>query len=679
MAPSHWYEIHGAKAHAAEIHIFGDIGESWLSDESITAKGLVADLAAIDAEEITVRLNSYGGSVSDGLAIYNALRRKDAKITTTVEGVAMSIASLIFMAGDQREMAANSLLMIHAPWGAAVGNAVDMRDMAETLDKYAEAMASTYMRSGKSREEVMALLQDGVDHFYTAEEAKAEGFADAVTGELPVAARYLNNRFMPAPRPVSITSKRKTPMTEKTEAAGTASAAESPNLPEIEAAALKKAQAALADRTREIRLMFKPFAARSDAIAKLRDDSLDDVSIPLDTVSARLLAELAKDSEPLAGSRFEAGETAGEKFAAAAVAAIRTRCGLEKRDPQNEWTGRKLIELARASLELQGVICRGLLPIEIASRALVRNGYRGISGAQTTSDFDVVLENTLHKALLQAYNNTPDTWSKICRIGSVGDLRAWLRLQPGSIGDIDTVDESGEYKNKIIPDAVKESITARRRGNIIAVTPEVLINDDLSYFSAVPDMFGRAANRTIESAFYTLLTSASAAGPTLTETGAALFSATHGNLTTSGAAPSVTTIDAGRQILAAQTDPSGNEYLGIVPAIWLGPLSLGGTARVVNGSQYDPNTSTALQKANMVYGIFSQIIDSPRLTGTAWYMFADPNVMPVFEVVFLDGQREPLLTQDVDFRSSGLAWKVELPFGVGCIGWRGAYQNDGAT
>src|SRR5690606_26282776 len=97
--------------------------------------------------------------------------RKASIITTTVDGVAMSIASLILMAGDQRQMAANALLMIHAPWGLVSGNAADMRDMAEVLDRYADAMAPAYMRSGQTRDQVLALLKDGKDHFYSGDEA----------------------------------------------------------------------------------------------------------------------------------------------------------------------------------------------------------------------------------------------------------------------------------------------------------------------------------------------------------------------------------------------------------------------------------------------------------------------------------------------------------------------------
>jgi len=182
---------------AAELVMFGDIGDDPLAPESISAQELVQALAELpeDTRGLTVRLNSYGGSVADGLAIYNALRRHPARVTVTVEGVAISIASLVAMAGDRIEMAENALMMIHAPWAMAVGNAEDMRVAAETLDRYAEAMAASYARaSGRAQDDVLGLLTDGADHWYSASEAVAAGFAHTISDAMAAAAN-IPHRF----------------------------------------------------------------------------------------------------------------------------------------------------------------------------------------------------------------------------------------------------------------------------------------------------------------------------------------------------------------------------------------------------------------------------------------------------------------------------------------------------
>lgn len=192
-----WYDIKTrAKAGAeksAEVFIYGDIGESWWG-ETVAAKDFVKEIAALDVDSMTVRINSYGGSVSDGLAIHNAIKRHKAQVITAIDGAAYSIASLIAMAGDEIHMAGNAMLMVHAPWGGVMGNAAEMRDYADILDKMAGAMATTYAaRTGKPMDDMLALLTDGVDHWYSADEALDMGFITQITDALAIAASA--NRF----------------------------------------------------------------------------------------------------------------------------------------------------------------------------------------------------------------------------------------------------------------------------------------------------------------------------------------------------------------------------------------------------------------------------------------------------------------------------------------------------
>jgi len=167
------YIVRASASRSAELFIYSDIGESWWG-ESVAAVDFVRDIAALDVDTITLRINSYGGSVSDGIAIYNAIKRHPAKVTTCIDGIAASIASLIAMAGDSVEMAENATLMIHAPWTYADGNSADLRRTADMLDVWAQAMATSYAnKTGKPVDEMLALLTDGADHWYTAEQALA--------------------------------------------------------------------------------------------------------------------------------------------------------------------------------------------------------------------------------------------------------------------------------------------------------------------------------------------------------------------------------------------------------------------------------------------------------------------------------------------------------------------------
>ena len=168
-----------------DLMIHGDIGESFWS-ESVSAKQVVDQLrgVAAKAKTLNVRINSFGGSVPDGLAIYNALREHSAKKVVCVDGVAVSCGSLIAMAGDVIKMPKTSMMMIHAPWSHTAGNAKDLRKSADVLDKWAEAMVSAYTRkTGKTVEEMKAMLSDGEDHWFTGEEAVAAGFADEIIAD----------------------------------------------------------------------------------------------------------------------------------------------------------------------------------------------------------------------------------------------------------------------------------------------------------------------------------------------------------------------------------------------------------------------------------------------------------------------------------------------------------------
>lgn len=182
-----WYEIRALSADEAEIYIYEEIGESWYS-ESKSAKQFLDELRALGpVTQINLHINSPGGSVFDGVAIYNSLRNHAASVTTYVDGYAASIASIVALAGNTVIMPSNSMLMIHSPWSIAIGNAAEMRQVAESLDKIREAMLTTYMaRSTKSEGELIAALD--AETWLTAADAQEWGFADEITAPLQAAA-----------------------------------------------------------------------------------------------------------------------------------------------------------------------------------------------------------------------------------------------------------------------------------------------------------------------------------------------------------------------------------------------------------------------------------------------------------------------------------------------------------
>lgn len=174
LESKNWYEIKNQTGDLAEIRIYDEIG--WFG---ITAENFVRDLDDITAPEIIVAINCPGGDVFDGIAIYNALRSHPAKVTTRVDSLAASIASIIAQAGDQRIMLSSSQMMIHDAWGLTIGNARDMREMADLLDRQSDILAGIYAGRGTGDVAHYRDLMEK-DSWFTDEETVAEGLADEV-------------------------------------------------------------------------------------------------------------------------------------------------------------------------------------------------------------------------------------------------------------------------------------------------------------------------------------------------------------------------------------------------------------------------------------------------------------------------------------------------------------------
>lgn len=171
----------------AEILIYDEIGENWWG-EGVTAKNFATELAGIRAAKIDVRINSVGGSVFEGNAMYNALVRHPARVDTYVDGIAASIASIIALAGEKVHIAENAFIMIHNPHGVAWGEAKDMRKVADTMDTVKGSLVGTYAkRTGKDVGTIEAWMDETT--WFSAEEAKEHGFVDEITEGREIDAR----------------------------------------------------------------------------------------------------------------------------------------------------------------------------------------------------------------------------------------------------------------------------------------------------------------------------------------------------------------------------------------------------------------------------------------------------------------------------------------------------------
>lgn len=169
-----WYSLKAAAEDEAEIVIYDYIG--WPYNDPVD---LVRALGELGPQAVTVRINSPGGDVFDGMAIFNALRSHKGRVTTRIEGLAASMASIIALAGKEVQAYANTMFMIHNPWVVVAGDQDDLREVADIVEKMRNSMVDVYAQaSGVGKKELRDLMK--AETWLTAKEAKDKGFVDTV-------------------------------------------------------------------------------------------------------------------------------------------------------------------------------------------------------------------------------------------------------------------------------------------------------------------------------------------------------------------------------------------------------------------------------------------------------------------------------------------------------------------
>jgi hypothetical protein len=228
----------------------------------------------------------------------------------------------------------------------------------------------------------------------------------------------------------------------------------------------------------------------------------------------------------------------------------------------------------------------------------------------------------------------------------VPDFRPSNRYRTGSLSVLDSLNEHGEFKNKIIPDGQKSTISTGTKGNI-------------------------------EVDVYALLAQNTGLGPTQTD-GQPFFHANRANVNATGSAITVAGINADAAVMRAQKDINSNEYLDLRPVALVVPVALRGDAVTINDAQFDP-ADNKFQKPNYCRGMFREVVETPRLSGTRRYLFGDPGVAAAIVVAFLEGQDQaPVLESENGWRIDGVEWKVRLDYAAQMFDPKGAVTNAGA-
>ncbi|QWV71977.1 Clp protease ClpP [Escherichia coli O158:H23] len=656
MKNKSWFRMQAGGQGEADIYIYDEIG-FW----GVTAKQFISDLNALgDITHINLHINSPGGEVFEGIAIFNALRNHGAGITVYVDGVAASMASLIAMAGDTVIMPENAFMMIHKPWGISGGDAEKMRTYADRLDKLESVMVPVYaQKTGKTTDEIAVMLAD--ETWMSGAECLAHGFADQVTPAVRAMACIQSKRteeFKKMPESIRnmITQPSDRTPREATTTQAVTEPAQAPTAPDeetIRASVLAEQKA----RMSGINDLFAMFGGRYQA---LQAQCVADPGCSLEMARERLLNEMGKESSPTnktTPAHIYAGN--GNFVGDGIRQAMLARAGFADTERDNAYNGMTLREWARMSLTERGIGVASYNPMQMVGLALTHS----------TSDFGNILLDVSNKGLIQGWEESEETFQKWTRKGRLSDFKTAYRVGMGGFGSLRQVREGAEYKYITTSDR-RETIALATYGEIFSITRQAIINDDLNMLVDVPMKMGRAAKATIGDLVYDVLTK----NPKLSD-GKALFHADHQNIATGGI--SVSGLDAARQMMRLQKE--GNRALNIRPAFMLVPVAL---ETVANQTIKSASVKGADANAGVINPIqnFAEVIAEARLDAAdpkTWYLAAAQGTDTI-EVAWLDGVDTPYIDQQEGFTTDGIATKIRIDAGVAPLDWRGLVRSSAA-
>lgn len=323
-----------------------------------------------------------------------------------------------------------------------------------------------------------------------------------------------------------------------------------------------------------------------------------------------------------------------------------------------------LHDLARDALTRSGQSVAMLGREEVMTRAM-----------HTTSDFPELLTASGNRVLSAAYQRAQSPLKQLARQRTASDFRALSVLKLGEFSGLQKVSEAGEIKAMTTGEA-KESYALETFGGIFSLTRKAIINDDLGAFARWGEMMGAAAAETEAKQLLALLTANSGGGVKMDD-GKNLFHADHGNLAPSGLPLNYTAtedpLSDARLALRKQTGLDGKTPINAVPKYLLVSPENETAAERVLSQVYAPSTGDVNAMAGKM-----QVLVEPRLTGLAWYVFADPALAPVLEYAYLSSASGPQLSSRDGWETLGREFRVTLDFGAGAVDHRGAYRNAGA-
>lgn len=415
---------------------------------------------------------------------------------------------------------------------------------------------------------------------------------------------------------------------------------------------LQKAMEQERKRTSEITALFRDFDVEG------ADEAIV-MGVSVDEARAMVMDQLRARNK---GVSVTMGEAESDKFRAAAQDAVLMAVGIPVADAApgaNELRGHSLVELARESLQREGLQANFGDNMELARQAI-----------NSTSTFPAIMSNLANKSVMTGFNEAETTFQLWAGKGSNRDFKEAARVALSEAGNLELVPEGGQFQQDFLGEASARTKVATY-GKLFSLTRQAIINDDLGLFSKIATKYGSAAKRLVNKMVYAQLT-----GNIKMQDNVALFDSKHGNVAATGEALSVKAIAKAITAMRRQKGITGDATLNITPKYLVVPPELEMTAyQIVNSTAAVDGVNSGV--ANPYKGRFVVVADAELTDPDAWYLVADATQHDTIEVTYLNGVETPRLETRQGFDVDGIEYKVAFDCGVSALDFRGVYKNAG--
>lgn len=663
-----------------EILLYGSVGESFWGESFFTAKSTYDQLAQMRGD-VTVRINSGGGSATEGAAIYAALSSYNGRITVVIDGVAASSASLIAMAGDEIVMSEGAWMLIHdpaVPFVEGRGTSADHDRAAQMLDVIGQQYAEIYARrTGNAVEEVRRLMV--VETIMGGEAAVQMGFATRVDIAIKTtaAAQFDYRIYANAPRALRMASESLGAVLGKE--AILAMWAGSPvnwskgmnaqtQTVSVEAnSAASQSRDTAADRTRMRRILSAASAAGMsaedamgivDSEMKL-EDALSEITMRWKQKGDADIPMMGAPSSRIGrdfNSPFEMAMTQGDAIAAK----LAPQLGVKFEPTRGRaLMDHSIVDMKASLLEARGVRTRGLSAVDMATHS--------------SSDFPLAIGGGLTAVLGQMMQQMPVALEKVAREIEADDYRTGNSVTLTGTGVPKRVSEGGEIGHTTINEMGEAKAVPDDFGQIFRLSNQALVNDAraLGLLADITRLMMKGATELKRQTLLSPLVSNSGLGQTMRD-GNTLFHASHGNLAASGAAISIATLSAARTAMRRQKDTNGS-VLNVEPAYLVVPPE-----KETEANQIVAQISAAAVADVNPFSTRLEVVTEAGLSNVnAWYLAADPMLVDGLTFAYLSGQRNPVVEAKDGWETLGMEMRLVWAIGAALHGYQGWYRNPG--